>query len=152
MLRTIAPEVGVELVNPRAGTRTMFTATSESTGGAYVEVHATYPAHGRRPPLHIHPDQDEDFTVLTGQLRVVRGGETFYAGAGDTFQVGRGVPHQMWADGEEGALLRWRTSPALRTGEMYCALWELARDSDWSPPPARALELLHEFAAEFRLC
>ena len=46
---TMAPEVGTELVNPKAGTRTLFTATAQSTGGAYVEVEATYPAHGQKP-------------------------------------------------------------------------------------------------------
>ncbi|HSP39216.1 MAG TPA: cupin domain-containing protein [Frankiaceae bacterium] len=151
METAVKPEVGAELVNPKAGTRTVFTATAASTGGSYVEVHASYPPDGRRPPLHLHSAQDEDFTVLAGQLRVVRGDETFSVRAGDAFAVPRGVPHQMWSDGDDGALLRWRTTPALRTDEMYCALFALAREHDWAPPLDERLALVLRFTAEFRL-
>jgi hypothetical protein len=48
--------------------------------------------------------------------------------------------------------MRWRTSPALRTGEMFCALWQAARDSDWKPEPLRLLEVLATHTDEFCLC
>jgi mannose-6-phosphate isomerase-like protein (cupin superfamily) len=146
------PEIGTELVNPKAGTCTRFLATAESTGGAYVEVEATYPPHSAKPPLHLHPAQDEHFTVVSGQLDVVRGDEEFTVKAGDAFDVPRGVPHQMWASGDDGAVLLWRTTPALRTGEMFCALWEVARDGDWQPDPMRLFEVVTAHEAEFRLC
>src|ERR1700712_5534675 len=107
MEAAVLPEVGAQLINPRAGTRTLFTATATSTDGAYVEVHASYAPKGRPPPRHLHPAQDEDFTVLAGRLRVIRGDETFSVSTGDAFRVPRGVPHQMWSDADEGALLRW---------------------------------------------
>jgi mannose-6-phosphate isomerase-like protein (cupin superfamily) len=149
---TMTPVVGTELVNPKTGTRTVFTATAEPTGGAYVEVEATYPPHGNRPPLHLHPSQVEDFTVLSGQVDVVRGDETFTVKEGDAFTVPAGTPHQMWSSGDDGAVMRWRTTPALRTGEMFCSLWEAARDADWSPDPLRLLEVLGDHTAEFCLC
>src|SRR3954454_17302201 len=98
----ITPEVGTELVNPEAGTRTVFTATAESTGGAYVEVEATYPAHSAKPPLHLHPSQMEDFAVISGQLDVIRGDESFTVKQGDEFSVPAGTAHQMWCSGDEG--------------------------------------------------
>lgn len=148
----MTPEIGTELANPVSGTSTVFTATAESTGGAYVEVEATYPAHGAWPPLHLHPRQTETFTVLTGQMEVVRGDEKFTAVAGDTFEVVPGVPHQMRCNGDDGAVMRWRTSPALRTGEMFCALWAVARDNDWSPEPLQLFEVITQYADEFCLC
>src|SRR4051794_28020903 len=148
----ITPEVGTELVNPKAGTRTVFTATAETTAGAYVEVEATYPAHGSKPPLHLHPSQVEHFTVLSGQLDVVRGDETFTVKEGDEFSVPAGTPHQMWSSGDDGAVTRWRTTPALRTGEMFCELWEVARDGDWSPDPMRMFEVIINHPDEFCLC
>lgn len=147
----MTPEVGTELVNPKARTKTVFTATAESTDGEYVEIHVTYPPNSAPPPLHLHPSQDELFTVESGSLGVFRGDEAFTARAGDDFNVPRGTPHRMWAT-DEGAVFTWRTSPALRTGELFCALWEVARDNDWEPDPLKLFEVVTAFPDEFCLC
>jgi quercetin dioxygenase-like cupin family protein len=146
----MTPEVGLELVNPVAGTKTVFTATGDSTGGDHVEVEATYPPNSSKPPRHLHPGQTERFTVLAGSLEVVRGDETFSAAAGDDFTVEPGVPHQMWA-GDDGAVFRWRTSPALRTGEMNCAVFESSRDADWHPTGLQLFEVISRYGEEFQL-
>lgn len=144
------PTVGTELVNPKAGTKTVFIATAESTGGAHVEIEATYPPDSSKPPKHLHPTQQERFTILAGSLEVIRGEETFTAAAGDEFVTDPGVAHQMWA-GADGAVFRWRTAPAQRTGELFCALWECARDNDWAPTPLQLFEVVSGFGAEFCL-
>jgi quercetin dioxygenase-like cupin family protein len=146
----MTPEVGLELVNPVAGTTTVFTATADSTGGNHVEVEATYPPDSAKPPRHLHPGQTERFTVLAGSLEVRRGDEASTVGAGEAFVVEPGVAHQMWAS-SEGAVFRWRTSPALRTGELTCALWECARDNDWQPTGAQLFALISGYGEEFRL-
>jgi quercetin dioxygenase-like cupin family protein len=146
----MTPEVGTELVNPVAGTKTVFTATAESTGGDHVEVEATYPPDSPQPARHLHPTQTEQFTVLAGSLEVRRGDEGFTATAGDEFSVEPGIGHQMWA-GSDGAVFRWRTVPALRTGELYCATWECARDNDWKPTGLQLFEVVSGYADEFRL-
>jgi mannose-6-phosphate isomerase-like protein (cupin superfamily) len=146
----MTPEVGTELVNPVAGTKTIFVATAESTGGAHVEVEATYPPDSARPARHLHPKQTEHFAVLAGSLEVRCGDEGFTAGVGDEFTVEPGVAHQMWA-GSDGAVFRWRTSPALRTGELYCATWECARDNDWQPAGLQLFEVVSGYGDEFRL-
>lgn len=147
----MTPEVGAELANPVAGTRTVFRATASSTAGGYVEVEATYPPHGDPPPLHHHPSQHEHFIVRSGSVTVVRGGERFVAEAGEEFDVPAGVPHQMWCDAATGAAVVWRTTPALRTGEMFCDLWAAARDADWRPTPLALFEIVTRYAEEFRL-
>src|ERR1700750_1070996 len=146
----MTPEVGTELTNPVAGTTTVFTATADSTGGAHVEVEATYPPHSPKPPRHLHPGQTERFTVLAGSLEVRRGEEEFTAGVGEEFTVEPGVVHQMWA-GSDGAVFRWRTSPPMRTGEMFCATWECARDNEWKPTGLALFEVISGYADEFRL-
>jgi mannose-6-phosphate isomerase-like protein (cupin superfamily) len=146
----MTPEVGTELVNPVAETKTVFVATAESTGGDHVEIEATYPPNSARPARHLHPTQTEHFAVLAGSLEVRRGDEAFTVGVGDEFRVEPGVAHQMWAGGD-GAVFRWRTSPAQRTGELYCSMWECARDSDWAPSGLRMLEAVSAFGDEFRL-
>jgi quercetin dioxygenase-like cupin family protein len=128
----------------------VFTATAASTDGEHVEVEATYPPDSARPPSHLHPRQTERFTLLRGSLEVRRGDESFTARAGDEFTVDPGVPHEMWA-GADGAVFRWRTSPALRTGEMNCALWECARDNGWAPSGLQLFEVISGYEDEFRL-
>ena len=147
----MTPEVGTELINPHAGTKTVFLATAESTAGAYVEIEVTYPPDSAQPPLHKHPAQAEHFTVLAGQLDGVRAGEDFSIGAGDELTVDADVPHQMSA-GIDGAVFRWRTTPALRTGEMFCALWKVARDNDWQPDGLQLFGVISRYDAEFCLC
>lgn len=147
----MTPDVGTELINPKAGTKTVFTATASSTDGDYVEIEATYPPNSAPPPLHLHPSQDETFTVLAGSMQGVCGEEDFTIAVGDVLEVKRGTPHKMWATGD-GAVMRWRTAPALRTGEMFCALWEVARDNDWEPDPMKLFEVIVGFGDEFCLC
>lgn len=145
----IAP--GLELVNPVAGTRTVFIATPATTNGAYVEVEATYPPNSNKPPVHHHPSQTEYFTVLTGAMTVVRGDETFIAETGTSFEVPPGVSHQMWNHGDVEAVMRWRVEPPLRTAELWCASWAVARDSDWKPDPMALFEVVSSFPEEFQL-
>jgi quercetin dioxygenase-like cupin family protein len=145
------PSVGLELVNPVAGTTTVFIATSESTGGAYVEIEITYPPNSAPPPRHLHPAQDELFTVLSGSLHATVGENPTDVTAGDELRVPAGTPHLMGA-GDRGAKMRWRTTPALRTDQMFCQLWEVARDNEWQPDLMQLFEVIQEYDAEFCLC
>jgi hypothetical protein len=79
----MTPEIGTELINRKAGTKTVFTATSESTGGGHVEIEATYPPDSGRPPKHLHPSQTERFSVLAGSKHGIRGEDTFTMQVGD---------------------------------------------------------------------
>src|SRR5689334_5711933 len=122
----MTPEVGTELVNPVVGTRQVFRATAASTDGAYVEVeytHATEP-----PPLHLHPKQDEHFTVLSGRLHALVDGVEHDLVAGDVLEVPRGTSHRMWGEPGEDTQSVWRTTPALRTDQFFCDLWQVASD------------------------
>jgi mannose-6-phosphate isomerase-like protein (cupin superfamily) len=147
----MTPAVGTELINPLAGTKTVFLATAASTSGEYVEIEATYPPNSRKPPLHKHPAQTEHFHVLAGTMHGRCGDEEFTIEVGDELVVAAGTPHQMWS-GQEGAVMRWRTSPALRTGEMFCDLWEVANDNNWKPEPTQMFEVTQRYDAEFCLC
>jgi quercetin dioxygenase-like cupin family protein len=147
----VTPDVGTELVNPVVGTKTVFLATAASTGGEYVEVEVTYPPSSAPPPKHLHPSQTEHFTVLAGTMHATSGDEERVLGVDDVLVVPPGTPHQMHA-GDEGAVMRWRTSPALRTGEMFCTLWEVARDNDWAPGPLQLFDVISRYDEEFRLC
>jgi mannose-6-phosphate isomerase-like protein (cupin superfamily) len=148
----MTPQVGTELVNPVAGTRTVFRATGESTGGAYVEVEATYPPHSPKPPLHLHPGQDEHFTVVAGRLHAVVGDTERDVDPGEVIEVPRGTSHQMWGDVDEPTVVVWRTTPALRTDQMFCDLWQAAADNGFEPDVLAAYQVVVGYPDEFCLC
>ena len=148
----MTPEVGTELVNPVAGTRTVFRATGASTGGAYVEVEATYPPHSAKPPMHLHPSQAEHFTVVSGRMRALVGEVEQEVGAGGVFEVPAGTPHQMSAVADEPSVVIWRTTPALRTDQFFCDLWQAAADNGFEPDVMRAFAVTQQYPDEFCLC
>jgi mannose-6-phosphate isomerase-like protein (cupin superfamily) len=146
----VTPEIGTELVNPVAGTRTVFRATAASTDGAYVEVENTHAT--AKPPLHLHPSQDEHFTVLSGRLRAVVDGVEHDLRPGDVLEVPRGRSHQMWGDGDEPTQTIWRTTPALRTDQFFCDLWQVAADNGFEPDLLKSYEVTLKYPDEFCLC
>lgn len=148
----VEPVVGGELVNPVSGSRTVFRATAASTSGAYVEVEQTYAPGSSKPPLHLHPSQDEHFTVLSGHLQAIVDGTDHDLREGDTLDVPRGAPHQMWNAADGPTVLLWRTTPALRTDRFYCDLWSAAAETDFQPDLMRAFQVTLRYAEEFQLC
>jgi mannose-6-phosphate isomerase-like protein (cupin superfamily) len=148
----LTPTVGAALVNPGTGSRTVFRATAASTGGAHVEVEQTFRAHSPVPPLHLHPHQDEHFTVVSGLLHAVVGDVERDLHPGDQLDVPRGAPHQMWGAADEPTVVVWRTTPALRTDQLYCDLWSAASEVGFRPDPLRAYTVTLDYAEEFQLC
>lgn len=45
------------------------------------------------PPLHSHPDLDETFYILEGEMKFKVGDEIFYMKVGDSVLIPRNVPH-----------------------------------------------------------
>jgi hypothetical protein len=86
-------------------------------------------------------------TGADGSVRTVIDGVEAIHGAGETFTVPAGTPHQMSAEGP--ARVRWEVRPALRTAEFFERLHRHGPDS------ARVADspgdFLAEFAAEIRL-
>jgi quercetin dioxygenase-like cupin family protein len=117
-------------------------------------VEVRYAASPDRPPLHLHPEQDERFEVLDGALHVAVEGTERVLGPGETLDVPRGTAHRMWApEGEVRA--RWETAPAGRTGEWFRRLDALHREGrvgrNGMPGPLAFATLLTEYRDVFRL-
>lgn len=148
----MTPEVGTELVDPVAGTRTLLVATAASTGGGYVDVEVTYPPHSAPLPSHVHPHQSEDFLVLAGRLHVVLDGVEHDLEVGDLLDVPIGTPHQVHASADGPTTVRSRTTPALRTDQLFCDLWQIASDNDFQPDLLAAFAVVQRYPDEFCLC
>jgi mannose-6-phosphate isomerase-like protein (cupin superfamily) len=120
-----------------------------------LEVDGNRSAHGSAPPPHFHPDQDERFEVLEGELTAVVDGEERTLRPGETLDVPRGAVHKMWNSGDGTTRAIWQTRPAGRTLEWWKALDELGRRH---PPgragissPTRLAALLNEYTDVIRL-
>lgn len=72
-----------------------FLASGADTAGAYALVEfVTAPNPGRVPPPHRHPNLDEGFYVIEGELSMLLGDRTVTVAAGSYCHVPRGVVHQ----------------------------------------------------------
>lgn len=113
-----------------------FKATGDQTGGALLlfEVHMP---QGKATPLHVHPDADESFYVMEGEVRV------YIAGVGERVVsndnvviIPRGTPHAFAVISPAARLLVIIT-PASTISETFFRLaGESTSDPTLTPPPA----------------
>ena len=146
---------GEILDNPVTGQRIIFHQTSEDTDGALLEVESVYTKPTpSRPPVHYHPAQEERFEVLSGELRVVVGGEARTLREGETLVIPRGTTHEMWAEAE-GVRANWQTRPALKTETFFETIWGLSRDGKTgekgTPNLLQVAVIAQAYSDEFRL-
>jgi quercetin dioxygenase-like cupin family protein len=89
---------------------------------------------GKVTPLHLHPDEDEGFYVLEGEVLVHVDGQEHRVGQGGVFIAPRGTPHAFVVTSETVRLLVWQTPG---TGEaFYREVTEPIRSpEDISRPP-----------------
>lgn len=147
--------IGEILENPVTGQRIIFRQTSEDTDGALLEVESVYTKPTpSRPPVHYHPGQEERFEVLSGELRVLIGGEGKTLGEGETLLVPPGTTHSMWAEAQ-GVRVNWQTRPALKTEAFFETISGISREAKTggkgSPNLLQAAVIAQAYADEFRL-
>ena len=85
-------------------------AHPQETNGAFHFLEFTSPA-GKVTPLHIHPDSDESFYVLEGEIVVHVDGVDHRVSQGGFVMAPRGVPHAFITTSEV-RLLSWHTPGA----------------------------------------
>ena len=86
-------------------------ATTEQTGGRFLLVEELAP-RGTATPLHVHPEEDESFHVLEGEMTFyLEDGQPIPASAGSFVHIPKGyVPHAFRVDSEVARFLV-RTTP-----------------------------------------
>ena len=85
-----------------------FKATSDETAGAMLLMEHRS-ERGKVTPLHLHPNEDEGFYVIAGEILVHVDGEESTVGVGGVFVVPRGTPHAFMVTSETAHLLAWQT-------------------------------------------
>jgi quercetin dioxygenase-like cupin family protein len=95
---------GEILTYPRGGNIRVKVAASE-TAGAFSLLEFILPPGGTGSPLHIHPETQETFYLLEGELTLTIGDRTERVEAGALAHVPVGVAHRFSNDGPGPARL-----------------------------------------------
>jgi mannose-6-phosphate isomerase-like protein (cupin superfamily) len=141
---------GQEIDNPQIGERLRFVRTTADTGGALLETEQWLRPGGSGGLLHVHPEQEERFTVISGRLRVRIGRQVRQLGRGETAIVPPGVPHVFENISSETTHFRGEVRPALRTEELFERLATLARDRRATPKRPLGPLALAPLVSEYR--
>ena len=81
------------------GVHARITKSGSTTGGAFVEMDCTAEP-GSGTMVHFHPEQDESFEVVEGQIEVLREGRWMPVPAGECYSVPKGAVH-AWRNAAE---------------------------------------------------
>lgn len=79
-------------------------ASPEDTGCAYLLIHDAIDG-GKATPLHVHPESDETFYVLAGEIVVHLDGVDHPVRAGGIAMAPRGLPHAFMVTSPTAELL-----------------------------------------------
>jgi len=114
--------------NPLSGERITIRATAADTGGRVLEWELMLAPGGSVPSSHAHPEQEECFTVLSGQMRFRVGGRRIAAGPGDTVRIPPGTVHHFANASGQPARVAVQTTPALSMQDLLETAAALAQD------------------------
>lgn len=136
--------------NPLSGERIVIRMSGAETGGRLLVFDLFLPPGGHVPAGHVHPVQEERFTVVAGRMCFRLGRTTALARPGDSMVIPAGVAHWFGNAGPDVAHARVEVRPALRMEELFEATEALGASGHL---PGTHLPRLSDLAAvllEFR--
>lgn len=110
---------GRVIENPISGERIIIRASGAQTGGQLLSFDLFLPPGGHVPARHVHPVQQEQFTVVAGLMRFRLGRCALLARPGETVVVPAGTAHWFGNAGAEVAHAQVEVRPALRMEELF---------------------------------
>jgi mannose-6-phosphate isomerase-like protein (cupin superfamily) len=143
---------GPVIDNPVTGERIVIRRTAADTGGTLLAFDLYLTAGGHVPASHVHPFQEERFTVVEGRMKFRQGVRIVTAGPGQTVAVQPGTIHRFANAGDEPAHAVVEVRPALRMEELLRTTAALAREGrtlpNGMPSPLDFALFLEEFERE----
>lgn len=110
-----------------------FKVTSADTDGAFSLIEDRVP-RGKTTPLHTHPEHEETFCVIEGELLFHLAGSEIHCGPGSVVSVARGVPHAFLVTSESATFLTLFTPG--RVAEAFLREGgDTPTSPDGEPPP-----------------
>jgi quercetin dioxygenase-like cupin family protein len=111
-----------DIVNPRTGQRMRFVPDAT---GEVLRIDTVNAPAAAAEPTHVHPRQTSSAHVVSGRLRFVVDGVVHDLGPGQDITIEPGVPHSFLNPGEEDAVSIQEFRPALRSEQLFRALFAL---------------------------
>ena len=146
---------GKVLINPLTGQDIIFLQTSKDTAGRLLKMQSVYNARSIEPIGHYHPEQEEDFTVLEGELSVKINGQLTVYKAGEHFYIPKGTVHSMWNASADKTIVNWEVRPAMNTEYLLETTTGLANDgrtgADGKPGLLQIALIANQYAGVFRI-
>jgi quercetin dioxygenase-like cupin family protein len=146
---------GQLITNPVSGERIRFRQTAADTAGELLSFDLFLRPDGHVPGAHVHPVQEERFTVVSGRMKFLCGLRTIVASAGETIAVPPGTIHKFANHGDEPAHAFVQVRPALRMEDLLEMATILARSGrtlpNGMPKPLDFAIFLQEFEREVRV-
>lgn len=138
--------------NPVSGERIVIRTSAAETGGRLLAFDLFLPPGGHVPASHVHPEQEETFTVVSGTMRFVLGGREIVALPGERVVIPVGRPHWFGNAGPGISHAEVEVRPALRMEEMFESTEAITRAGHFPgtrlPRPSDLALLLVEFRRE----
>lgn len=132
----------------------MIHKTADETGGELLAWELLLAPGGRVPSSHVHPEQEETFTVIEGQMRFRLGGRRRLAGPGDTIAIPPGTVHSFANPGTTRARVLVETRPALDMQALLETAAEMAKAQRSArrllPNPVNLSLFMRDFEREVR--
>jgi quercetin dioxygenase-like cupin family protein len=121
------------LENRRTGERIVIQRGAADTNGQLLEFDVFLQPGAHVPAGHIHPRQQEQFTVLTGSVRFTVRGRSFVSGPGTRLVVPSGASHWFGNIGRDVAHVHVEVRPALDLEALFERSMRCAdpADSGW---------------------
>jgi quercetin dioxygenase-like cupin family protein len=110
-------------------------ATGSQTNGGFGLIEATVPAGGGPTP-HVHPNEEETFYMLHGELEFLDGDHRFTAVAGDFIHIPRGIRHMFRNKSKHAAKMLFMFTPP--GNEQIIVDHALPARNGETPPPVDA--------------
>jgi quercetin dioxygenase-like cupin family protein len=114
--------------NPLSGERIVIRTSGSETGGSLLVWDLDLAPGGRVPSSHSHPEQEEAFTIVSGEMRFRVGRRRVIAGPGETVTVPPGTVHHFRNRGSLPTHAHVETRPALDMEAMLVIGAAMARD------------------------
>jgi quercetin dioxygenase-like cupin family protein len=141
---------GKIIENPVSGEKITFHRTAADTDGEVLAFEVELTPDGHVPGMHVHPEQEERFEVVSGKMKFRKGLKTIVAEAGDVVTVPAGTAHKFANAGDEPAVANVEVRPALQMERLFetaVALAEEGRTTKKGMPKPLELAL---FTKEFK--
>lgn len=134
------------LVNPVTGESMR---VLESSAQAFKVQYSLRP-HGEIPGEHFHPHQEQQITVLSGEMHLRIDGEHRIVREGQTASIPAGVRHFQWNPCDSEAVVIEEVRPAGRLHDFFQVLFGLARDGRTDSKGYPSLVLSAALFSEFQ--